>query len=61
MANESGLVQRAPLPPLNGPTITEADRPHVYGAIGKQLNDILNGTASYYTDSANKEFERPDV
>ncbi len=54
MANGSGLVQRAPLPPLNSPTITEADRARVYGAIGKQLNNILNGTASYYADSMKK-------
>ncbi len=54
MANGNGLVQRSPLPPLNSPTISEADRARVYGAIGKQLNNILNGTGSYYADSVRK-------
>ena len=54
MANGNGSVQRAPLPPLNSPTITEADRARVYGAIGKELNDILNGAASYNADSVKK-------
>lgn len=54
MANGSGFVQRAPLPPLNSPTITEADRARVYGAIGKELNNILNGVGAYHADSVKK-------
>jgi hypothetical protein len=54
MANGNGLVQRAPLPPLNSPIINEADRTRVYGAIGKELNNILNGATSYYSDSVKK-------
>jgi hypothetical protein len=54
MANGNGLVQRAPLPPLNSPIINEADRTRVYGAIEKQLNTILNGATSYYSDSMKK-------
>jgi hypothetical protein len=54
MANGNGFVQRAPLPPLNSPTITEADRARVYGAIGKELNNILNGSTSYHPDSVKK-------
>ena len=54
MANGNGFVQRAPLPPLNSPTITEADRARVYGAIGKELNNILNGATSYHADSVKK-------
>jgi hypothetical protein len=42
MANGNSFVQRAPLPPLNSPTITEADRARVYGRIGRELNNILN-------------------
>ena len=61
MANGNGFVQRAPLPPLNSPTITEADRARVYGVIGKELNNILNGATSYHSDSVKKEFERADV
>ena len=54
MANGNGFVQRAPLPPLNSPTITEADRARVYGVIGKELNNILNGATSYHSDSVKK-------
>jgi hypothetical protein len=54
MANGSGLVQRGPLPPLNSPTISEADRGRVYGAIGKELNNILNGPASHHSDSVKR-------
>ena len=54
MANGNDFVQRAPLPPLNSPTITEADRARVYGIIGKELNNILNGATSYHTDSVKK-------
>jgi hypothetical protein len=54
MANGNGFVQRTPLPPLNSPTITEADRARVYGIIGKELNSILNGATSYYLDSVKK-------
>lgn len=54
MANGNGFVQRAPLPPLNSPTINEADRASVYGAIGKELNNILNGATSYHADSVKK-------
>jgi len=46
MANGNNFVQRAPLPPLNSPTITGADRARVYGSIGRELNNILNGAAS---------------
>ena len=54
MANGNGFVQRAPLPPLNSPTITEADRARVYSVIGKELNNILNGATSYHSDSVKK-------
>jgi hypothetical protein len=54
MAKGSGFVQRAPLPPLNSPTITEADRARVYDLIGKELNNILNGARSYHSDSVKK-------
>lgn len=54
MANGNSFVQRAPLPPLNSPTITEGDRARVYDAIGKELNNILNGATSYYPDSTKK-------
>jgi hypothetical protein len=54
MTYRNGFVQRAPLPPLNSPIITEADRARVYGVIGKELNNILNGASSYYADSTKK-------
>ena len=54
MANGNGLVQRAPLPPLNSPTITEGDRARVYGAIGKELSSILNGGTSYHPDNVKR-------
>jgi hypothetical protein len=54
MANGNGFVQRAPLPPLNSPTITEADRARVYGVIGNELNNILNGPTAHYADSVKK-------
>jgi len=54
MDNGNGFVQRAPLPPLNSPTITEADRARVYGVIGQELNNILNGPTSYHSDSVKK-------
>jgi hypothetical protein len=54
MPNGNGFVQRAPLPPLNSPTIAEGDRPRVYGVIGKELNNILNGSASYHADGVKK-------
>jgi hypothetical protein len=54
MANGNGFVQRAPLPPLNSPTISESDRARIYGAIGKKLNNILNGATSYHADSVKK-------
>jgi hypothetical protein len=54
MANGNGFVQRAPLPPLNSPTITQADRARVYGFIGRELNNILNGAPSYHADGAKK-------
>jgi hypothetical protein len=50
MANGNGFVQRTPLPPLNSPTITEADRARVYGVIGNELNNILNGPTAYNSD-----------
>jgi len=54
MANGNGFVQRAPLPPLNSPTIAEADRARVYGLVGRELNNLLNGAASYHRDSVKK-------
>jgi hypothetical protein len=54
MANGNNSVQRAPLPPLNSPTIAEADRARVYGSIGRELNNILNGAASYHADGMKK-------
>lgn len=54
MANRNGFVQRVPLPPLNSPTLTRADRTRVYGAIGKELDNISNGVRSYHDDSVKK-------
>jgi hypothetical protein len=54
MTDKNGFVQSAPLPPLNAPTISAADRSRVYAVIGKQLNDILNGALSYDSDSVQK-------
>jgi hypothetical protein len=54
MADRNGIVQRAPLPPLNSPLINEADRARVFGVIGKALNNILNGPNSYHADTMMK-------
>jgi hypothetical protein len=54
MANGNGFIQRAPLPPLNSPVITEGDRARVYGLIGRELNSILNGANSYHLDGVKK-------
>jgi hypothetical protein len=46
-------VQRGYLPPVNPRThITQADRPAVFAAVRKQLDDILNGPGSYFPDGA---------
>jgi hypothetical protein len=53
MANK-GVVQSAPLAPLNSPILAAADRPRVYGLIRKELNDALNGVSSFYPDGVKK-------
>ncbi|WJR76482.1 hypothetical protein [Bradyrhizobium sp. NP1] len=55
MSNENGVIQQSPLLPPNAPTITETDRARIYAIIGKELNNILNGPASYYPDSVKKD------
>jgi hypothetical protein len=47
-------IEKRPLPAPNAPTITEGDRSRVYGAIGKELNDILSGKQSYYQEGVQK-------
>ena len=54
MSNDNGRIESAPPLPPNSPTITEADRARVYEMIGKELDNILNGSASYYPDSGKK-------
>jgi hypothetical protein len=58
MDNE-GIVQSAPLAPPNSPTITEADRPRIYDLIGRELNNTLNGEASFHPDGVKKS--SPDL
>ncbi len=48
-------IERAPLAPLGARTrINEADRAKVYELIGKQLNDLINGSGSYHPDGGRK-------
>jgi len=54
MADRNGIVQRAPLPPLNSPRLAEGDRAGVYALIGKELNNVLNGSSSYHPDGMKK-------
>src|SRR4051794_40538663 len=55
-------IERQYLPPLNPETtIAEADRPHVYDIVRRQLADLLEGDKSYYPDGVQKDWqERAD-
>src|SRR4051794_35789236 len=55
MTNDRGLIERAPLPLPNAPTVKQGDRPRIFGMIGKQLDGIINGPESYYPDGTKKE------
>jgi hypothetical protein len=48
-------IEKRYLAPLNSPAITEADRPKVYGIIGKELAKVLSGAKSYYSDGVQKD------
>ncbi|MGJ4946435.1 hypothetical protein ACQR1W_38170 [Bradyrhizobium sp. HKCCYLS1011] len=54
MASTKGIIERAPLPPPNAPLIGEKDRSRIFGLIGQQLQDVLNGPGSYYPDGVKK-------
>ena len=54
MTNSRGIIEQAPLPWPNAPNIGEGDRPHIFGMIGKQLDDIINGPGSYYPEGTKK-------
>jgi hypothetical protein len=55
MADSRGFIEQAPLPPPGAPTIGQGDRSRIFGMIGKQLDDIINGPESYYPDGTKKE------
>ena len=49
-------IESRPLPPLNpGASLNEQDRSSVYAMMGKELNDLLNGPASFYADGMRKD------
>jgi hypothetical protein len=49
-------IESQPLQPLDpGASITEQDRSRVYSIIGKELNNLLNGSASFYPDGMQKD------
>ena len=54
MANNRGMIEQAPLPPPNAPSIGEGDRSRIFGLIGKQLDDIINGPGSYDPEGIKK-------
>ncbi|WP_316227222.1 hypothetical protein [Bradyrhizobium sp. SZCCHNR1047] len=54
MASGRDFVERAPLPPPGAPKIEEGDRSRVFGAIGEQIDDIVNGPGSYYPEGHKK-------
>lgn len=51
---DKGMIQSAPLAPPNSPTITAADRSRIYGLIGRELDDTLNGASSFHPDGMKK-------
>jgi hypothetical protein len=49
-------IESQPLQPLNpDAAITEQDRFRMYSIIGKELNNLLNGSASFYADGVQKD------
>jgi hypothetical protein len=54
MTEGRGPIERAPLPPPNAPVIGEGDRSRIFGMIGRQLDDIINGPGSYYPEGNKK-------
>jgi hypothetical protein len=54
MTNNRSIIEQAPLPPPNAPSIEEGDRSRIFGLVGKQLDDIINGPGSYYPEGIKK-------
>jgi len=55
MTNSRSIIEQAPLPRPNAPSIEEGDRSRIFGMVGKQLDDIINGRpGSYYQEGIKK-------
>jgi hypothetical protein len=54
MADNKSLVERSPLQLASRPTIGEEDRSRIFRAVGKRLDDMINGPASYYREGMKK-------
>ena len=54
MTDSRGLIEQAPLAAPGAPSIGEGDRSRVFGMVGKQLDNIINGPGSYYPEGHKK-------
>ncbi|WP_316204906.1 hypothetical protein [Bradyrhizobium sp. SZCCHNS3004] len=54
MTDSRSIIEQAPLSPPNAPSIGEGDRSRIFGMVGKQLDDIINGPSSYYPEGIKK-------
>ena len=54
MTDSRSIIERAPLPRPNAPTIGEAVRSRIVGIVGQQLDGIINGPGSYYPEGTKK-------
>jgi len=54
MTNGRSIIEQAPLPRPNAPSIGEGDRSRIFWMVGKHLDDIINGPGSYYPEGTKK-------